>query len=108
MPKYGSKYMSVYDGSEYALVALTLSASTMPANSAENTVVGAFVGKADATDSVLTLVDNDGGRFKITGNNLVAGAVASAAGTRNVTVRETNIYGSNNPRDTVLAITVTE
>lgn len=105
MAKYAPNYMSVYDGPDYALSALTLSANTMAANAAENTVVGNIVG-AQTEDSVLTLANDDGGRFKLVGLSVRAGATASGAGTRTIVVRETNPYGSNSPRDTSLNITV--
>ena len=40
MAKYAPVYMSVYDGQDYALVDLELSAATFEANDVEDTAIG--------------------------------------------------------------------
>jgi hypothetical protein len=98
--------MSVYDCPEGALVDLALSAATFVAGAAEDTAIGTLSGMM--TDSVLSLFNDAGGAVKLAGSNLVVGATATPdAGTLNITVRETNEYGSNSPHDTALVITVT-
>jgi len=90
------------------LVALTLSASTIAENSAEDTLVGAINGAAPG--STLTLVATAGGRFKLSAGNIVAGATPTnfeAAGSHSITIRQTLAEASNSPLDTVQAITVT-
>ena len=107
MGKFAPVYMTVYDGPDFALDDLTLTAATFAANAAEDTAIGTLEGMQEE-DSVLSLVDDASGAVKLDGNDLVVGATATTeAGTLNVTVRETNIYGSNNPHDTELEITVT-
>ncbi|MTD92871.1 hypothetical protein GIW81_00825 [Hyphomicrobium sp. xq] len=88
------------------LVPLSLDANEIEEASAEDTVVGALQGKT--TGSSLSLTGTAGNRFKLTGTNIVAGAVATAAGEYEVTVRETLAGASNTPNDTVLKITATE
>lgn len=107
MPKYAPVYMSVYDGPEGALADLVLAPATFVEASAEDTAIGSFTGMMSG--SVLSLTDDAGGKVKLNGNDLVVGATASAAADSPlaVTVRETNIYGTNNPHDTVLAVAVT-
>lgn len=91
------------------LVALSLSPATIVEASAEDTVVGGLFGRR--TGSTLTLVDDAGGRFKLTGTVIEAGATATdfdAATSHAITVRETLASAPNSPRDTVLTISVTE
>jgi hypothetical protein len=93
---------------EVTLGALTLDDDTRVEGSVENTVVGALVGTSGGT---LSLTDDAGGRFKLSGQNIVAGATATAyddATSHNITVRETHADGNNSPRDSVIAITITE
>lgn len=112
MGKFAPVYMSVYDGPDFALVDLTLDSSNFTESSAEDTAIGTFQeiagdGVGDTNDSTLTLVDNNSDAVKLDGFDLVVGPTASVgAGTFNITVRETNIYGNNNPHDTVVEITV--
>jgi hypothetical protein len=92
-----------------SLSALTLSASTIEEASAEDTVVGAIQNTAGG--STVTLTDDAGGRFKISGGNVVAGATATdyaSATSHSITLRETLADSANSPRDTTLTITVTE
>lgn len=98
---------SVPGGGAPTLDPLTLSASTIAEGSAAATVVGA-IGNTTAT-STLSLVDDAGGRFAISGSNLVAGATATnyeVATSHNVTVRETLAGATNTPRDTIFTINV--
>lgn len=99
--------ISVTNVLEVTLAALTIDADEIDTGSAENTVVGAL---QDLTSgSSRSLVDDAGGRFKLTGTNIVAGAVATdydTATSHNITVRETHADASNSPRDSIIAITV--
>lgn len=106
MPKFAPVYMSVYDGADYALVDLVLDPATFAAASPEDTAIGTLTGMAEE-DSTLTLVDDAGGAVKLVGDAIVVGPTASVAGTITITVRETNLYGSNNPHDTDIDIVVT-
>jgi hypothetical protein len=90
------------------LSALTLSASTIAEGSAPGVTVGAVQGKT--TGSTLSLTDDAGGRFALSGNTLIAGLVATdyeTATSHEITIRETLAGATNTPRDTVLEITVT-
>ncbi len=61
------------------------------------------------TGSILTLTDTSGGRFALTGTNLVAGTTATdyeTATSHAITLREALAGASNTPRDTVLTVTV--
>jgi len=92
-----------------SLGALTLDASTIEEASAEDTVIGAIVGATSG--STITMTDTAGGRFKISGGNVVAGATATdydISTSHSITIRETLADSANSPRDTVLSITVTE
>jgi VCBS repeat-containing protein len=88
---------------------ISLSNDTVTASSAMNTVVGALATiDPDAGDSAtFTLLDNDGGLFAISGNNLVvAGSLSNVtAPTQNVTVRATDAGGLT--YDKVFTVTVT-
>lgn len=57
---------------------LKLSATTMPANSAQNTLVGNVTNKISGT--VLSILDTAGNRFKLVGSAIQAGSVLAAAG----------------------------
>lgn len=106
MGKYAPVYMSVYDGYDYALSALTLSAATFADDAVEDDPIGTL-SEMQSEDSTLSIIAG-GDNVKLDGNDLVVGGTTPAAGTFNVTVRETNIYASNSPRDTTFGITVTE
>lgn len=105
MTKYAPIYMSVYDGTDFSLVDLALSADTFVVGTAAGTVIGTLT-NMQAEDSQLSIVETDG-YAALDGDDLVVGPTASAEGTFDVTVRETNIYGDNSPHDTTFTITVT-
>ena len=81
---------------------LLLSNYTLVHNSAEGTLVGNVTNKI--TGSTLTLVDNAGGRIKLVGTAIQAGAVASVAGKYLINVKEQNSMAS---QITQIEITVT-
>jgi hypothetical protein len=105
--KYAPVYMTVYDGPEGALVDLVLAPATFVEASAEDTAIGSLTGMMAGSE--LSLIDDAGGKVKLNGSDLVVGATASAVADSPlaVTVRETNLYGSNNPHDTALSVAVT-
>ena len=91
------------------LGALSLSASTLAENSAEGTAIGTIVGQTGG--STITMTDTAGGRFKLVGTAVQAGATATdyeTATSHNITLRETLTGATNTPRDTVLAIAVSD
>ena len=91
------------------LSALTLDADEIEEGAAEDTVVGAIVGRT--LGSTLSLTGTAGARFKLSGTNIVAGATATdyeTATSHNITIRETLADSANSPLDTVLSITVTQ
>ena len=81
---------------------LLLSGYTLAANSPEGTVVGNVTNKI--ADSTLSLIDNAGGRIKLVGSAIQAGAVASLAGKYLINVKEQNSMAS---QITQIEITVT-
>lgn len=90
------------------LQSLTLSSSSVAENSAQGQTVGELLGVTSG--STLTLIDNAGGRFALSGANLTTGPTATdfeTGTTHQVTVRETLAEATNGTRDTVLTITVT-
>jgi hypothetical protein len=94
---------------EVTLNALTLNTDEIEEGSEEDTIVGAL--QSTTAGSTLSLTDDAGGRFKISGTNVVTGATVidyDDATSYDITVRETHADGSNSPRDSVIAITVTE
>lgn len=98
--------MSTYDGPDYALVDLELSAATFAANAVEDAAIGTLSEMAEE-DSTLSIVSPTDGTVKLDGDDLVVGENPSSAGIFDVVIRETNIYGTNNPHDTIFEITVT-
>jgi hypothetical protein len=94
---------------EITLVALSLDTDEIEEGSPENTPVGTL---QDVTSgSGLSLTDDAGGRFKLSGSDIVAGATPTDYGTatsHNITVRETHPDGSNSPRNSVISISVTQ
>jgi len=91
---------------EVTLAALGLSPSTIVEGSTAGTVVGAITGKTSG--STLTMTDDAGGRFAISGTNLITTAVPTDYETSTlhaITIRETHPDAA--PRDTALAVTVT-
>lgn len=94
---------------EVTLSALTLNTDTIDEGSIEDTLVGTL--QSTSAGSSLSMTDTAGGRFKLSGSNVVAGATATdydVATSHNITVRETHADGSNSPRDSVIAIDVNE
>jgi hypothetical protein len=90
-----------------ALNALTLSANSITENSAAGTVVGAIQNRT--AGSTLSLSDDAGGRFAISGSNIVAGATATnyeTATSHNITIVETLAGAIGTPRSTTLTINV--
>lgn len=99
----------VAEGTNPTLAALALSASTLAENSPSGTVVGGIQNRT--AGSTLTLTNDAGGRFAISGTNLVAGATPTdyeTATSHAVTIRETLAGATNTPRDTTLTVTVTD
>jgi hypothetical protein len=99
--------ISVTNVLEVTLNALSLDADELTENSAEDTAVGAVQDKTSG--STLTLIDTAGGRFKLSGTNIVAGATPSdyeVATSYEITLRETHPDASNSPRDTVIEVTI--
>lgn len=91
-----------------SLAALTLTSTTITENSPTGTLVGAILGASPG--SSLSLVDNSGNRFAMSGGNIVAGAVGTnfeAATSHQITLREVLAGASNSPRDTTIVINVT-
>lgn len=91
------------------LAALTLATPTVVENTAPGATVSAINGKTSG--STLSLTNDASGRFAISGTNLLTGLTNidyEAATSYNVTVRETLAGATNTPRDTVLAVAVTD
>lgn len=86
---------------------ITLSPATMAAASPAGTVVGALGSAGGRPPYVYTLSNNDGNRFALNAakTGIVAGSVASAAGTRNIQVRVVDANGLSYNKS--IAITVT-
>lgn len=94
---------------EVTLAALTLDNSDLDEESAAGTLVGAI--QNASSGSTITLTDNAGGRFALSGSNVIAGLVATdyeTATSHNITLRETHADGNNSPRDSVIAITIND
>jgi hypothetical protein len=90
-----------------ALSALTLSANAVAEGASPGTLIGALLGATSG--SALTLADDAGGRFTLSGANVVAGLVATdyeTATSHQITVRETLAGATNSPRDTALTVNV--
>lgn len=90
------------------LSALSLASTTIAENTGAGTLVGAILGRT--AGSTLSLFDNAGNRFALSGTNINAGAVGTnfeTATSHNITIRETLAGYSNSPRDTVVTINVT-
>lgn len=89
------------------LDALTLTSSTVVENAVSGSIVGAVQNKT--TGSVLTLINDAGGRFVLSGNNILVGLTPidyESTPTLSITIRETSSTASNSPTDTSLVITV--
>ena len=105
MPKYAPVYMpAAYDGPDYTLDDLVLSASGFTEGDPEDTVIGTLSGMAE-DDSTLSIVETDD-YVKLDGNDLVVGSESAPAGPYTVTIRETNSYGVVTTHDTEFEITV--
>jgi hypothetical protein len=94
---------------EVVLSAINLAANTVVEGSVAGTVVGAILNKT--AGSTLSLTDTAGGRFAISGSNLVTGSTAAdyeTATSHSVTFRETLAGAVGSPRDTVLMVAVTD
>lgn len=92
-----------------SLSALTLSTASLMEGAAHGAPVGAIQGKT--AGSSLALIDSDGDRFQLNGLAIEAGPVATdfeTAASHAITIRETLADSPNSPRDTTLAITITE
>ena len=92
---------------ETTLTALTLSANTVTEGAANGTVIGAI--GARTAGSTLTLTNDAGGLFAISGTNLVTTSLPTdyeTATSHSITIRETHPDAS--PRDTNFTITVTD
>lgn len=90
------------------LAALSLATPAITENAAAGTAVSEILGRTGG--STLSLADSAGGRFALSGVTLVAGAVATdheTAPGHFITLRETLAGHANSPRDTVLAVSVT-
>jgi hypothetical protein len=59
-------------------IPLTLSSATMPANSVQDTVVGNILNIVPG--AYVSITDTAGGRFKLVGTQIKAGATAAVAG----------------------------
>jgi len=78
-------------------------------NSASGTLAGALTGTT--TGSTLSLFNDAGGRFAVSGTNVVAGLVSTdyeTATSHSITIRETLAGATNTPRDTVFTVAVTD
>jgi hypothetical protein len=87
---------------------ISLTAAILAEGSAENTVVGALSVTGVSGSPTFSLDDDAGGRFKITGSNLLAGATPTdyEAGTSHVvTVSVSGVTPSINPTDFTVHIT---
>lgn len=90
------------------LLNLSLNTASVAENSANGTVVGTIQNKS--ASSVLSLVNDAGGRFALSGNDVVRTAVAlnyEATPTNDIVVRETLAGASNTPHDNTITITTT-
>jgi len=86
---------------------LGLASDTVTENTAAGQLVGAVTGLT--AGSTLTLVDGAGGRFALSGTNIVTGATPTNfedATTHEIVVRETLAEAVNSPRDTTISISV--
>jgi hypothetical protein len=102
-----SKALKVIKGASSALQALGLNNSTIAENSVAGTVVGSILNKSSG--STLSLSNDAGGRFTISGGNLVAAATPTnyeAATSHSVTIVETLTGAVGSPRSTTLTVTV--
>lgn len=91
------------------LAALSLSASSIAEGASPGAPVGELLGRT--AGSTLSLLADAGGRFALSGANIVAGLTPTDFETNtshSITVREVLAGATNTPRDTILTITVTD
>lgn len=89
------------------LEALALSPASLTENSPPGAPVGVITGRM--AGSTLSLANNAGGRFALSGANVVSGLVATdheTAASHDIIVRESLPMAVNSPRDTTLTIAV--
>lgn len=99
--------MSLPDEGVITLKTLILDGDTIVEGSPEDTLVGSLLNVTEG--STLSLENNAGGRFKLDGTDIVAGATPTdydEATSHTITVRETLAEASNSPKDTELTINV--
>lgn len=80
---------------------------SLPENAAAGDIAGAITGTT--AGSTIGLVDNAGGRVALSGNNIIRGPTAlnfEASSTHSFTIRETHPDAVNSPRDTIMALGV--
>lgn len=91
------------------LVTLTLSNDEVEEGSPPGTLIGVFIGKTPG--STITLTDDAGGRFAVSGNQLVTGATPTdyeTAASHEIEWVETHPTATNSPNPGGAAITVLE
>lgn len=89
------------------LTTLSLAQSNVGELATAGTVVGAITGTT--VGSTLSLTNSSGGRFAISGGNLVTGSTPldyETATSHSITIRETSQVAVNSPLDTTLTVTV--
>jgi hypothetical protein len=87
---------------------LTLSSQSIPEHSTAGVVIGAIGNKTAL--STLSLTNDAGGRFALSGTNIVTGATQTdyaTATSHSITIRETLAGAINTPLDTTITISVT-
>jgi hypothetical protein len=90
------------------LKVLSLTNSSVLENSATGELVGVITNRTPG--STLSLTNTGGNRFAISGDNLLVGTVSinyEEQTSYDITIRETLAGSTNNPRDTVITIAVT-
>lgn len=96
--------------SSVTLGALSLDVATVSEIAAVDSLVGNIVGLTSG--STRTLIDDGGGWFRLSGGQsaIIVDAPLDyeTATSRNITIRETLAGATNTPRDTVIAITITD
>ena len=99
----------VNPGKSLSLEPLILSAASLAEGAVQGTTVGSLAGAA--TGSSLSLINNAGGRFQLSGSTVEAGPTATdyeTSKTYSIRVRETNLDAKNSPLDTVFTIAITD
>ena len=96
-------------GSDPVLNALSLSVASVAEDAVAGTLVGAVQGYTPGAS--IGLVDDAGGRFVLSGTDIVTGPTGldyETATSHSITLRETLAEASNSPRDTGLTIAVSD